>query len=345
MTTSAIAVSDGALRSVQFRREREATWQQLEGLLARVHAEGIGGLGPDDLAQLPHLYRASLSSLSVARAISLDRALTDYLESLVARAYVVVYGSRERARTRIAEWLLWRFPAAVRAARWHVLLATLFMVAGAVVAFAMVVDDSDAYYLFVDPSYAQGRDPSATTSELRDVLYDQQGFSTALTHFATSLFTHNARIGMLAFALGFVAGLPTAFLMFMNGLILGAFAALYQSRGLGVDIWAWLLPHGVTELLAVILCGGAGLLLGHALVFPGAEPRADALRRRGRQAAEIVLGAVAMLFIAGLIEGIFRQMVTSVPIRFTVAGATAAWWLFYFGFVGRKRAAAGTPWR
>ena len=336
---------DGGLRSVQFRREREATWQQLEALIARAHDRGMAGLGPDELAQLPHLYRASLSSLSVARAISLDRALTEYLESLVARAYVVVYGSRERARTRIAEWLTWRFPAAVRAARWHLLLAALFTIAGVVVAFAMVSDDLDSYYLFVDRAYAQGRDPSAPTSELRAQLYDQQGFSTALTHFATSLFTHNARIGMLAFALGFVAGLPTIFLLFMNGLLLGAFAALYQSRGLGVDLWAWLLPHGVTELLAVVLAGAAGLLLAQALVFPGAEPRGDALRRRGRQAAEIVLGTVVMLFLAGLIEGIFRQMVTSVPVRFTVAGVTAAWWIFYFGFVGRARAAQESPWR
>jgi len=55
----------------------------------------------------------------------------------------------------------------------------------------------------------------------------------------------------------------------------------------------------------------------------------------------IVVCAIAMLFIAGLIEGVFRQTVTSVPIRFTVAGATAAWWIYYFGFVGRRRDAAG----
>jgi hypothetical protein len=98
-----------------------------------------------------------------------------------------------------------------------------------------------------------------------------------------------------------------------------------------------MLPHGVTELTAVILCGAGGFQLAHALVFPGARTRMDSMRERGRMAAVIVIGAVCMLFIAGLIEGIFRQVVTSVPIRFTVAGTTAAWWIFYFGFVGRKR--------
>jgi hypothetical protein len=126
-------------------------------------------------------------------------------------------------------------------------------------------------------------------------------------------------------------------LLFYNGLVLGGFAALYHARGLSVDLWGWLLPHGVTELLAVILCGAAGFLLAHGLVFPGSQTRTDALRERGKLAAVIVIGAVIMLFVAGLIEGIFRQTVTSVPVRYTVAAGTAAWWIFYFGYVGRRR--------
>ena len=117
-----------------------------------------------------------------------------------------------------------------------------------------------------------------------------------LATFAASLFSHNARIGILAFALGFVAGLPTLFLLFYNGLVLGAFAALYHARGLGVDIWGWLLPHGVTELLAVVLCGAAGFLLAHGLVFPGARPRhrqpARARPRGGGDRVGAVLHAV-----------------------------------------------------
>jgi len=119
--------------------------------------------------------------------------------------------------------------------------------------------------------------------------------------------------------------------------VLGGFAALFHARGLAVDMWAWMLPHGVTELTAVILCGGGGLQLAQALVFPGARTRMDSLRDQGRAAALIVIGAVVMFFVAGLIEGVFRQTVTSVPIRFAVAGSTLAWWTYYFGFVGRGR--------
>lgn len=324
------------LRSVQFRKEREAIWRELEGLVERVTSKGIGALGADELARLPHLYRATLSSLSVARSISLDRALTEYLESLCGRAYFCIYGTRDPARSKIAEFLGWRLPAAVRRARWAFALSAAFMILGAVTAFVMVARDAEAYYQLVSADYAQGRDPSATTEELRAVLYDETDFSGMLVEFAASLFSHNAGIGILSFALGLVL-VPTVLLMFVNGLIVGAFAALYDDRGLSIDLWGWLLPHGVTELTAVILCGAAGLVVGGAWVFPGARPRMDNLRERGREAGIIVLGAVLMLFIAGLIEGIMRQTVTHLEVRWAVAGATALFWIWYFAACGRAR--------
>jgi len=330
------AIAARALRSVEFRREREATWRELEDLIAAADRRGLRTLGAEQLARLPHLYRAALSSLSVARSISLDLALVEYLESLVGRAYFVVYGTRQHLRRQIAEFFGWKLPATVRAARWHILAAAIVTLAAAIAAFQLTSADLDYYYAFAG-SMAQGRTPASSAAELRDGLYHTESASGALTTFAASLFSHNARIGILAFATGFVAGLPTLLLLFYNGLVLGAFAALYHVRGLGLDVWAWMLPHGVTELTAVVLCGAAGLLLAQALVFPGARTRIDSLREQGRAAAVIVVGAVGMLFIAGLIEGVFRQTVTSVPVRLAVAAATAAGWIYYFGFVGRGR--------
>jgi len=328
--------AQGQMRSVEFRREREATWNELEALILAADKNGLRSLTADQLARLPHLYRATLSSLSVARSISLDRALTEYLENLVGRAYFVVYGTRQTLRKQMADFFAWKLPSTIRRCKWHILVAFVVMLAGAIAAFQLTISDMDYYYAFVG-DMAQGRTPASSTAELRAGLYDGGSVSGSLATFAASLFSHNSRIGIMAFALGFVAGLPTLLLLFYNGLVLGGFAALYHSRGLSVDLWGWLLPHGVTELLAVILCGAAGFLLAHGLVFPGSQTRMDSLRERGKDAAVIVIGAVMMLFIAGLIEGIFRQTVTSVPIRYTVAGTTALWWIFYFGFVGRRR--------
>lgn len=324
------------MRSVEFRREREATWAELEQMIATADKKGLRALPADALARLPHLYRATLSSLSVARTISLDRALVEYLESLVGRAYFVVYGTRQHVRRQLADFFAWKLPSTIRAAKWHILAAVIISIAGALAAYSLTLHDADYYYSFVG-DMAQGRTPASTTVELRDGLYHQEGMSSFLATFAASLFSHNSRIAILAFALGFVAGLPTLLLLFYNGLTLGAFVALYTSRGLGWDIWGWLLPHGVTELTAIMLAGGAGLMLAQALVFSGAQPRLDALRERGKPAAVIVIGTVLMLFVAGIIEGIFRQTITDIHVRYGISIATALFWIWYFGFCGRSR--------
>jgi uncharacterized membrane protein SpoIIM required for sporulation len=324
------------VKSLEFRREREGSWIELESLVARVEASGLRRLSAPELSRLPVLYRATLSSLSVARAISLDANVLEYLESLAARAYVCVYGAKRPALEAARRFLAERFPATVRRLRRHLALSAALLGLGALTGLGLTATDPNRFYALVDEDYAQGRTPASTTDELRQVLYDDKHPADMLGAFAMYLFTHNARIGMLCAALGFAAGVPVMLLLFTNGLLLGAFAALYQERGLGVEFWAWILPHGVTELLAVVLCGAAGLAVGESLLFPGRHTRLVNLGQRGREAGVVVLGAVLMLLLAGVVEGVFRQTVHSVPLRLSVALLSALWWIVYFARVGRR---------
>ncbi len=326
------------LRSADFRREREAQWLELEELLDQVGRRGLGSLGPEELQRLPALYRAAVSSLSVARAISLDRALLAYLESLASRAYFCVYGVKPRAWAAARDFLRRGFPRAVRALSLGVLISLLTLGAG--LAVGLAVDDADTYHALVPDALAQGRSHTSTTEELRAVLYDATaGDGEGLGVFASFLFTHNAKIGLLVFALGFALGLPSLLLLFYNGLMLGAMGALYASRGLALDFWGWVLPHGVTELLAIGLCGGAGLGLALALLRPGRHGRLHALGLAGRQAGLLVLGTVLMFLAAGLIEGYLRQLVRDPLTRYALAGASLVFWAAYLGLAGRHHSA------
>ncbi|MCB9528306.1 MAG: stage II sporulation protein M [Myxococcales bacterium] len=322
-------------RSVAFRKGREETWRQLEALVTEFEARGARALDAEAARALPALYRATVSALAVARAIALDRNLLDYLESLCARAWLCIYGPKRRLREALADYARW-WPAAVRATAAPIALAALALIAGVVAGFALTVADLDLFYAFVDPAYAGGRDPTTSTAELRDGLYAAADAEDALFTFASFLFGHNARIGILAFGLGVVLGLPTLYLMLHNGLLLGAFAGLYHARGLSLDLWGWLLPHGVTELSAVVVCGGAGLALARALLFPGRLSRAESLVAEGRRAAGVVMGAVVMFFIAAIIEGLFRQLVQDVTARYTLAAVTALALAGYLTLVGRE---------
>jgi uncharacterized membrane protein SpoIIM required for sporulation len=331
-------MADFRLKSFHFRREREATWRALEELVGRAEKRGVKTLSPSEVVRLPSLYAATLSSLSVARSISLDRNVVEYLESLASRSYFLVYGARTDLWQAIADFFARRLPVAVRQLKVPFAIALAAFAAGALAGYMLTASNPDWFYSFVDEDLAAGRTPTASTDFLREGLYEENTESTsALSFFATFLFTHNAKIGMLAFALGFALGLPTVLLLLQNGLMLGAFVALYAGRGLGLDLGGWLLIHGVTELLAIILCGAAGLALGGAIAFPGAHSRLANLAATGRIAGRVVLGAVGLLLVAGLLEGLGRQLITDMSTRYVIAATTAVGWSLYFGFAGRNR--------
>lgn len=312
------------LKSARFRKEREAAWAELEKLTAEAERRGPTNLSAEALARLPVLYRAAVSSLSVARAISLDANLLDYLESLAARAYLVVYGVRRSLSEVLTGFFVEGFPRAVRRLAGPILVAAAVTLLGGVLGFGLVARDSEAFYAIVPEGLAAGRTPSASAETLREALYDRGEGGLAHTAFASFLFAHNTQVGLLAFCVGLLGGLPTLILMLVNGLILGAMAQVHHARGLSLDLWGWLLPHGVPELTAVVLCGGAGLALAAAVLNPGERLRRDALVEAGRTAGAVILGAVLLLFVAGLIEGIFRQRVHSVTVRYAVAALGAA---------------------
>jgi uncharacterized membrane protein SpoIIM required for sporulation len=333
-------VPEITLKSARFRGEREASWHELERLVAVFEARGPGSLSAAELNRLPALYRGAVSSLSVARAISLDKNLLAYLTALAGRSYLCVYGSKRRAGQALAEFFRRGFPRVVRRHAVLVAAAMGLMLLGMATGYRLTAADPERYYDLVDPGLAAGRDPAASTAELRASLYGgHEAGGGLLSAFSAYLATHNAQIGILCFALGAAAGVPVVYLLFENGLLLGAMAALYASRGLGAEFWAWVLPHGITELTAVGLCGAAGLGLGGALLFPGRHTRLQALAERGREAALLVAGAVAMLFLAAAVEGEFRQRVHDPTWRWLVAAASLGFWGWYFLFAGAGAAA------
>lgn len=328
------------LRSSRFREEREAEWAQLEALIRRVEGGSVSRLSDEDLLVLPQLYRAALSSLSVARSISLDKALIDYLESLCARAYFVVYGVQDRPLQRVARFFREDWPMAVRSVWKETTFALVLGLVGMAVAWWLVASDPDWYFSFVPRELAGGRDPSATREYLRETLYSSGSGQNGegLGFFATYLFTHNARVSIMTFALGFAFGVPTALLCAMNGCMFGAFMALFSGQGLGFEAFGWLMIHGVTELFAITLACAAGFRIGWVLAFPGDRTRLDALKDAGRQVGLVMGGVVLMLCLAGVLEGVGRQVITQDWLRYLIAGTSLVLWLSYF-YLPRRRAA------
>ena len=329
------AIEAAALRSDRFRQEREGDWQRLEAIVRRMEAGRLRKVPDEDLLALPVLYRTVASSLSVARETSLDAATLAYLESLVQRAWFLVYGPRQGFATWLRRFLGGGLSAAVRAIWLDILIAFTVMAASTVVGWLLVSGKPDWYYSLVPGQFADARAPGATRAVLEKTLYDQSG-KDSLSVFATYLFSNNAQVAILAFALGFAFGLPTLMLLVSNTATLGAMLWLYHGQGLTLDFVAWLSIHGTTELSAILLAGAAGLHVGRSIAFPGDRPVMQAAAEAGRRAATVMAGVTLMLVVAAVLEGFARQLLNEMAQRLTVGGFMLLFWLTYYAGLRRK---------
>jgi uncharacterized membrane protein SpoIIM required for sporulation len=324
------------VNATRFRAAHEADWTHLDALLKRMERRSIRALSDDDILALPLLYRTTLSSLSVARDMSLDRSLITYLEQLCTRAYFQIYGVQTSPWRQMGRFFARGWPQAVQSIWKETLVCVLLTIASALVAYLLVRSDPSWYFGIIPESLSQGRDPSASADALRATLYDKH--KDLLATFATYLFTHNSQIAIFSFALGFAFGVPTVLLIVYNGLTLGAFLAVFAGKGLLFNAAGWLAIHGTTELFAINISGAAGLRIGSAIAFPRRDSRTEAVVKAGRSAALAMAGTVIMLAVAGLLEGIGRQTVSDDLTRFAIGGAMLAGWLLYF-YLPRRREA------
>ena len=317
---------------------REALWRRLARLLEQGEA-GLGQLSDDELEELGRLYRMGATHLSLLRGFGSATRTRDQLNDLIARAHQLLYRQPRKTRRKMPglSWLWIALPLTVRRTWKFQLLAFLVLMGGALYGFLGCAFDPEwSLEVIVDERTAY-----ASESELRAGL--ERSFESGNTEnlggksfFSAFLWQNNVRVALLAFFSGFLLGLPTLFLLFFNGLSLGAMTYSFHHRNLDYEWWAWILPHGITELLAIVLLAGGGLWMGRIVLDPGNLTRSQALREARGGIFALALTAFPMLGLAALLESFVRQSSMSLPLRYWFAAATALFWVLYLGLAGRR---------
>jgi len=322
-------IASASLRSDRFRLERESEWTRLDYILTRMEKGRLKSLSDEDLLALPALYRTAASSLSVARETSLDAATLAYLEQLVQRGWFQVYGPRQGFFSWLRSFLLGGWSRAVRAI-WLDICITLFVcVPATVVGWLLCAQDPEWFYRLAPSSPGDTRVPGASREQLLETVKVEND-TAGLSSFAAQLFSNNAGVSILAFALGFAFGLPSMMLMVLNFAMLGAFLWLFASQDLTLEIVAWLSVHGTTELFAILLSGAAGMHIGRSMAFPGNATVLSAMAESGKRGAMVMVGVVIMMFTAALLEAFPRQLVDGEMNRLLIGGTMLLGWIAYF---------------
>ena len=315
----------------RYLARNEAAWSRLRALTAKAR-RGVSRLSPDELDELVQLYQRTSAHLSYVRTYYRDAGLTARLTTLVADAGSVIYGARPRTLRAMGRFFTTTFPAAV----WHTRRLVLISAA-----LTFLPSLALGVWLANSDRAVDAAAPDAVREAYVEEDFEAYYSSEPAAQFATEVFVNNVQVSILAFAAGILLCVVTAGILVLNGANLGFAAGLFVAAGEAPRFWGLILPHGLLELTAVVIAGGAGLRLGWTVIDPGDRLRGEALAEEGRRAVVIVLGLVAAFGAAGLIEGFVTGSALPTVVRVGVGIAVEAAFLLYVVAQGRAAATRG----
>lgn len=308
-------------------KEQEPRWQRLEALLEKSR-HGSMLLPPDEIREMGLLYRGVINDLSRAQSQPEAQHLEPYLNNLTQRCHGRVYERPPASWKDVVNFFLRDFPRCFRKNAALIGLAFLLFLVGGAVAMLTVHFNPQTETYFLPPSIIHELDQGVLWTDTMQANPSESSF----------LMTNNIRVAFNAFTFGIMFGIGTLLLLFHNGLYAfgGPLQVCFQ-HGMGWKLLNFMLAHGVIELTTIFIAGGAGMMIGFALLFPGELPRWQAVREKSREAIILIAGCVPLLVIAGIIEGMV-SLNQSVPpaARIAVAVASAVGLVAYLGFSGRE---------
>ena len=309
---------------------KKPAWERLTSILDRSQLGGLAALSADELSELGRLYRSVTSDLAVARRDFAGHRVVDYLNGLVARAHGAVYGSRAARRRGIIDFYARTFPRTFRATWIYTLAAFLMFLLPALGSF---------WVAYRDPAAGAALMPGIEDriQDIRDKREWWKDLNDGNAAGASLIMTNNIQVAIMAFAGGTLLGVFTLYLLARNGLMLGIVAGAAQVLGFGANLWGFVAAHGVIELSVIFIAGGAGLQLGWSVIRPGLLTRRAALLLAARRAAQLLLGCIPLLVIAGTIEGFISPSGLPLVVKLAISFTSGVLLYAYLLLAGRER--------
>ncbi|QED47791.1 stage II sporulation protein M [Cytobacillus dafuensis] len=310
----------------QFVKQHRDEWKQLE-LLSGVLQKKRNNFSGTDINQFHRLYQKAAQNLSYSQTYFPKEEVTLYLNSLVSKSHNLLYKDQMTSVNQIRYFFSTKFIGLLLEQWKFIIVALLLFTLGAAGSFFSVVNDPLHIYSILPAEMAQGVDPEQLGSNDGNV--DSSLMS-------ASIMTNNIQVAILAFAGGVTFGLLTVYLLIYNGIIVGALAALFWHYGKTYDFWAYIVPHGMIELTAIFIAGGAGLLMGYKLFVPGNFTRGFQLKQQAKRSVQLLLGTIPLFVIAGIIEGFITPAAISLEAKYAVAFLTVIGLILYIA-IGRLK--------
>lgn len=324
-----------------FIQQRRPEWRRLEEMLGRVEGSGLTGLDEDEAIEFGRLYRRAASDLNQAQTFVSGDVTVRYLNDLVARCYLVIRARGKVDLVGLVRYLVLGYPVVFRRYLAHFLLATALFIAGTMLGFLASYFQPEAARVYLLPTGM----PTIQPPQEGEVNQEPLAASGQLAEFSSQLFTNNVGVSLFAFALGITLGLGTAWLMFYNGIVTGALAAVFVEAGQLTAFATGILPHGVIEIPACLIGGAAGFVLAQGMLRAQPWSRLEEMARCGKEGLLMAAGCLPLLTAAALLEaGVARapDWFLSRGLKLAVAGVVGVTFVAYVLLAGTRRAVPGS---
>ncbi|MBN2402398.1 MAG: stage II sporulation protein M [Spirochaetes bacterium] len=306
------------MKEINFLKQNARRWEQAEEFL-----KNRKNRNPDELAG----YFIELTDdLSYSKTFYPGTATTRYLNELAGRFYHLIYRNKKERRGRIISFWKHDLPEEIRRSRRHLAYALLVFVAAMFIGAISSANDNTFVRLIMGDHYVnmtleniEKGDPMAVYKKMNE------------TDMFLGITLNNIRAAFAAFTLGVVFSAGSFYVLFTNGVMLGAFQHFFYEEGLFIDSVLSIWIHGVLEISAIIIAGGAGIMIGASLIFPGTYSRRQSFMNSVRRGIRIITGIVPMFIVAGFLEGfVTRHTEMHAGIRAGIIIASLLFVIWYF---------------
>jgi uncharacterized membrane protein SpoIIM required for sporulation len=257
---------------------------------------------PDEMAKE---FTELVNDLGYSKTFYPHSKVTQYLNGLASRIYLGIYRNKKEETSRF--WKFWKteLPLTVRRHHNELLYAFLIFSSFAVMAAVSAAHDDSFVRGVLGDSYVEMTDENISRGDPFGVYKDKERFNMFV-----AIAVNNIKVSFLTFVAGFLLSIGTVWLLFKNGVMLGAFQYMFFAKGLGLQSVLVIWIHGTLEISAIIIAGGAGLIVGNGILFPGTLSRLQSLRKATKDGLKLMIGLIPVFIMAAFLEGFITRYST-----------------------------------
>ena len=282
------------MREALFIKKNADKWQEYQ------HLE------TDDPDEQAERFITLLDDLAYSKTFYPQSKVTKWINSIAANTYQKIYQNRKEKYTRLFTFWKTELPLVMYKHR-KVLYFTfgLFML---FVGLAVWSSTQDFKFIrgFLGDGYVDMTEEKINSGDPFGVYRDDDKF----TMFARIMY-HNISLSFIHYAGGLLLGIGTAYLLFQNGLMLGAFQSMFFLKGIGWKSVMVIWMHGTIEISSLILAGMAGFILAKGIIFTGTYTRKESFIIHMKDSVKLILSTVPLLLLAAFFESYVTYLMSS----------------------------------